>query len=94
MSGARPDPDRLPMVPPPPAPVCDPDPVTGRCATCADEAIEGRVLRVADDDLADVAMEGDVRTVAVELLDGVCAGDVVLVHAGVAIAKVARGEAP
>lgn len=91
MSSGRAERDRLRVVPPPPAPVCDPDPATGRCATCADEAVEGRVLGLGEDDLADVEMDGAVRTVAIELLEGVRAGDVVLVHAGVAIARVEGG---
>lgn len=81
---AEPGDPGLPVVPYA-APVCEPDPVTGRCATCADEALEGRVLRVGEDALADVELDGAVRTVAVELLDDVRPGDVVLVHAGVAI---------
>lgn len=79
----------LPIVPDA-APVCEPDPLTGRCATCADEALEARVLRVGDDDLAEVEMDGGLRTVAVELVEDVRPGDVVLVHAGVAIGRVRR----
>lgn len=77
----------LPIAPPAAAPVCEPDPVTGRCATCADEAVEGRVLALGEDALAQVQMEGTIRTVAMELLDDVRVGERVLVHAGVAIAR-------
>lgn len=72
---------------------CEVDPATGRCATCADEGIEGRVLSLADGDLAEVEMEGHVREVAVELLDRVAVGDRVLVHAGVAIAWLGAANA-
>lgn len=74
-------------------PVCTPDSATGRCITCADEGLEGRVLRIGSDDMAEVEVEGEVRSVAVELLDDVRAGDVLLVHAGVAISRV-RKDAP
>lgn len=69
---------------------CEADPVTGRCATCADEGVEGRVVTLGDDGLAGVEMEGRIREVAVELLDAVRVGDRVLVHAGVAIAHLGR----
>jgi hypothetical protein len=70
----------------PDVPFCEIDPATGRCATCADEGVEGRVLALHEGALAEVEMEGRVREVAVELLDEVAVGDRVLVHAGVAIA--------
>lgn len=82
----RPDPG-LPIIPYL-APVCEPDPVTGRCATCADEALRARVLRVGEDALAEAEMEGAVVTVAIELVEDVRPGDVLLVHAGVAIGRV------
>lgn len=71
---------------------CDADPLTGRCATCADEGIEGRVLALHDGGIAEVQMEGQVREVATELLDQVAVGDRVLVHAGVAIAWLRGGD--
>ncbi|MBA2245244.1 MAG: HypC/HybG/HupF family hydrogenase formation chaperone [Gemmatimonadetes bacterium] len=64
--------------------------MTGRCATCADEGIEGRVLALIGGSLAEVEMEGQVREVAMDLLDQVAIGDLVLVHAGVAIAHLGR----
>lgn len=73
-------------------PFCEIDPMTGRCATCADEGVEGRVLALRDGALAEVEMEGRVREVAVELLDRVGVGDRVLVHAGVAIAWLGSGH--
>lgn len=72
-------------------PVCEPDPLTGRCVTCADEGVEGRVLALLEHALAEVLMEGRVREVAMDLLDDVAVGDRVLVHAGVAIAHMGRG---
>ncbi len=65
---------------------CEINPLTGRCATCADEGIEGRVVALLGASLAEVEMEGQLREVAMDLLDQVAVGDVVLVHAGVAIA--------
>ncbi len=65
---------------------CEVDPLTGRCITCSDEGVEGRVVALHDDALAEVEMGGEVREVAIELLDNVTVGDRVLVHAGVAIA--------
>jgi hypothetical protein len=76
----------------PDAPFCEIDPATGRCATCADEGVEGRVLALREGALAEVEMEGRVREVAVELLDEVAVGDRVLVHAGVAIAWLGGGD--
>lgn len=71
------------------SPACRPDP-SGRCATCADEAVEGRVVAMLGDSLASVEMEGRLEEVAVELLDTVGVGDHVLVHAGVALARLER----
>jgi hypothetical protein len=68
------------------APACVPD-ATGRCATCADEGVEALVVAVLDDATAAVQMEGRRQEVAIELLEGIRAGDRVLVHAGVAIAR-------
>lgn len=73
------------------ADACPVDPATGRCATCADEGVEGRVLALREGALAEVEMEGGVREVAMELLEGVAVGDRVLVHAGVAIARLGGG---
>ena len=56
------------------------------CITCSDEGVEMRVVEARDDGLA-VCDGGD--EVMTDLLGSVAAGDVVLVHAGVAIARVA-----
>lgn len=63
---------------------------TDHCPVCADEGVEGRIVALGADGLANVEMEGEIREVAVELLDGVAPGDRVLVHAGVAIARLGR----
>jgi hypothetical protein len=54
------------------------------CATCSDEGVEMRVLEPREDGIA-VCDGGEVMT---ELVGPVTAGDVVPVHAGVAIARV------
>jgi hydrogenase maturation factor len=58
------------------------------CVTCSDEAVAVRVVRLRDDDLADVDV-GDGRTeeVSVALVEA-RVGDVVLVHAKEAIGLV------
>ena len=54
------------------------------CVTCSDEAVPMRVLAVGGGNTA--LCDGGVW-VMIDLLDRVDAGDVLLVHAGVAIAK-------
>lgn len=72
----------------PPAPVCTPD-AHGHCSVCADEGRPGRVLAVdAAAQTAQVRLDGTEQTVALDLTDGVRAGDVVLVHLGFVIAVV------
>jgi hydrogenase maturation factor len=63
---------------------------TPSCITCGDVAIPMRVLRVGADGLADCETEnGTASTVEVALLEDVRPGDAVLVHACVAIQKLA-----
>jgi hypothetical protein len=57
------------------------------CVTCADEALLGEVLTV-DREQARVRIDGASVSVATNLVDELGAGDLVLVHAGVAIARV------
>ena len=58
------------------------------CVTCSDEAVAVRVLRIRDDDLADVDVgDGRVEEISVALVDA-RVGDVVLVHAKEAIGLV------
>ncbi|MDD7937623.1 HypC/HybG/HupF family hydrogenase formation chaperone [Actinomycetospora lutea] len=63
------------------------------CLTCSDEALPGTVVAV-DGDLARVdTRDGRAEEVSIALVDaGV--GDVVLVHAGEAIARLDRGATP
>ena len=59
------------------------------CITCADEGIALRVLEL--DAATALCAEGDnvVRSVAIDLVAPVAVGDVLLVHAGVAIRRLA-----
>ncbi len=76
---------------------CDPEDAGG-CALCGDEALPARVLDVrASDGLATVTMLAIGATslganasidVAIDLVDGVSIGDVVLVHQGFVISRV------
>ena len=62
------------------------------CVTCADEGIEMRVIEVRDD--VAICAGGDLAAppaaVAVDLVGPLVAGDLLLVHAGVAIGQLAR----
>ena len=58
----------------------------GHCVTCADEALPVRVLEVRPGAVA--VCEGEVE-VMTDLVGTVEEGDVLLVHAGVALTKVA-----
>ena len=68
-----------------PVPRCD-DEV---CITCSDEAVQVRVVRLLEDDLAVVDTGVSQEEVSVALVDA-AVGDVVLVHAKEAIAVVGR----
>jgi hydrogenase maturation factor len=63
--------------------------VIDHCITCSDEGVAMHVLRVhADRDLALCAREdGAQMTVEIALLDAVAPGDVLLVHAAVALTR-------
>ena len=61
------------------------DPHEG-CITCGDVGVEMRVVRL-DEGLALCEAEGERREVEVALVDGVAAGDRLLVHADVALVK-------
>ena len=58
-----------------------------KCVTCSDEAVPRRVTALLEGGRATVDVDGAVEEVSVELVDA-AVGDVVLVHAGVAIGKV------
>jgi hydrogenase maturation factor len=57
----------------------------GRCVTCSDEAVPLRVIALRGDRIA--LCEGDVE-VMTDLVGEVAAGEELLVHAGVALARV------
>ncbi|GAC1346084.1 MAG: hypothetical protein NVSMB27_09120 [Ktedonobacteraceae bacterium] len=60
----------------------------GHCVTCADEAWEASVLRVDQENgLALVSVNDVTEEVDITLVEDVGQGDLVLVHGGVAIAK-------
>lgn len=63
----------------------------GHCITCSDEAVPMRILEVVDGSgIALCEGEGGQRMeVLIGLLDDVARGDLVLVHAGAALARVA-----
>jgi hypothetical protein len=67
--------------------------VEASCAPCADEALVAEVVLLHDADRADVVSCGDRRTVDVTLVEGVTEGDLVLVHAGVALTVLRDGHA-
>jgi hydrogenase expression/formation protein HypC len=59
------------------------------CITCSDTAIEVRVVRLLADGMAVVDTGQDLEEVSVALV-AATAGDIILVHAGEAIALVGR----
>ncbi len=62
--------------------MCDHD----HCLTCSDEMIVVRVLQIDETGgSAHVEVQGKREGVDITLVDGVVAGDTLLVHAGVAI---------
>jgi hydrogenase maturation factor len=71
----------------PPAPVCD-DEV---CITCSDEGRVVEVRALLDDHTAEVLAAGRVEQVDLSLVSGVGPGDLLLVHAGVALATLPTG---
>ena len=56
-------------------------------------AIPAKVISVKDAGLADIELEGVVKEVSLDLVDGVAEGDYVIVHVGYALAKLDREEA-
>ena len=62
----------------------------GHCVTCADEAVPMRVVAPPVDGVARCADgDGDEADVMTDLVGRVAVGEQVLVHAGVALARVA-----
>jgi hydrogenase expression/formation protein HypC len=63
------------------------------CITCSDTAVQVKVLRLLEDEMAVVDTEAGQETVSVALVSaGV--GDTILVHAREAIAVVGAGNEP
>jgi hydrogenase maturation factor len=62
------------------------------CITCSDEGRVAEVRVAHDDGSAEVVVAGHVETVDATLVDPVGPGDLLLVHAGVAITKLAGGR--
>ena len=58
------------------------------CIACSDEGRLAEITSVHDGNRAEVVAEGNVETVDVSLVDQARPGDLVLVHAGVAITRV------
>lgn len=56
-------------------------------------AIPAKIVALRDDGLADVELEGVVKEVSLDLVDGVGLGDFVIVHVGYALAKLDAIEA-
>jgi hydrogenase expression/formation protein HypC len=63
------------------------------CPICRDEALPARVLAVdAATNMATLSTGCGESEAALDLLDGVRVGDVILVHLGVAIARLNEGD--
>jgi hydrogenase maturation factor len=61
----------------------------GHCITCSDEALQVRVLHVDQENgLAQVTINDTSEEIDITLVESVAPGDVLLVHGGVAIARV------
>lgn len=62
--------------------------ISGHCITCADEGQVAEIVEVMADGLARVRVAGVIETIDTTLLDSPTPDDLVLVHAGTAIASV------
>ena len=61
----------------------------GHCITCSDEALQVRVLSVDEENgLAQVTLNDMSEEIDITLVERIAPGDVLLVHGGVAIARV------
>ena len=61
----------------------------GHCITCSDEALQVRVMYVNEDNgLAQVTLNGTEEEIDISLVESIKPGDILLVHGGVAIARV------
>ena len=65
----------------------------GHCVTCSDEALPATVLQVDQEaGLALVTVEETTVEIDITLVESVAQGDVLLVHGGVAIARLAEAS--
>ncbi|HKE76196.1 MAG TPA: HypC/HybG/HupF family hydrogenase formation chaperone [Acidimicrobiales bacterium] len=64
------------------------------CITCSDEGRVAEVAAVGDGRCVEVVTAGHLETVDVSLVDRVAPGDLVLVHAGVAIGRIDEESRP
>ena len=61
----------------------------GHCITCSDEALQVRVLDVDEENgVAQVTLDGMDEEIDISLVESIAPGDILLVHGGVAIARV------
>lgn len=56
-------------------------------------AIPAKVVKLRDDGLADIELEGVVKEISLDLVDDINVGDYVIVHVGYALAKLDAVEA-
>jgi len=56
-------------------------------------AIPVRVIEILPDDMAKVSLDGVTKVISVALVEGLAAGDYVLLHVGYALAKIDEEEA-
>lgn len=67
---------------------CHPQPVGYHCVTCGDDAVEVVVLDLLAGDMALATLDADTIEVDISLVETVAPGDRLLVHGGVALARV------
>ena len=74
--------------PPIPADCACPPPLTGGCTLCGDDAFPATVLEVdSTARTATIEVEGRPSSIAIDLLDAVRPGDVILVQFGFALCR-------
>ena len=65
----------------------------GRCVTCSDEALPARVIELNSAlPLATVEVNSRIIEVDISLVDGVAPGQLLMVHAGVALGRLDENE--
>lgn len=57
----------------------------GYCVTCSDEAVAAKVVEIVEPQLAKVEFNGELVEIDISLLEEVQPGDMILIHAGVAL---------